>query len=347
MNELDLYEQLSERRADGAELLKILKTAGLKEGLADTKHVAKALFEKHVVPKKPEIVGGAVAAAVGGAIGYAATKRWRKGGQSLEEKATHGAANVVEQHTRGSTSFTGKAADTTARYAREMSKVLSDHPFAGGAITGASLLIPVGAKFGRKVQHHLDVMSMGKAAGAGMSTGLRPIPKPGAAIPKITKLPTVPMPRIKAASIEKEALIGEALGTLQGYASRAGKAVASYAQRAGQRGLATAAPHLNKIGPSLGNAAAKAMQAPLSRRVAIPAAAGAAIGGVRHLLKPKDPYTGKRQGTLLGSVAKGGAVGAGLGLASRGFLEQAQKSKHVSDLFQGKLGANHAVPKVG
>lgn len=61
------------------------------------------------------------------------------------------------------------------------------------------------------------------------------------------------------------------------------------------------------------------------RSAGIGAAGGALIGGAKHMLKPKDPYTGQRQGSLLGSMAGGAALGGAAGYAAphmaRGYLK--------------------------
>jgi hypothetical protein len=93
----------------------------------------------------------------------------------------------------------------------------------------------------------------------------------------------------------------------------------------------------NKAGPYVGRAlGAVAKSAPL-RNAAIGAAGGAAVGGVRHMLKPKDQY-GRRQGSLAGSMAGGAAVGGVGGFFSKSVAEQALKSQTVQDAMHGRLG---------
>jgi hypothetical protein len=74
---------------------------------------------------------------------------------------------------------------------------------------------------------------------------------------------------------------------------------------------------LSMARPMVGKMMQKAVTAPLQTRVLGGAAMGMGSGALRHMMKPKDPNTGQRQGSLLGSMAGGAVLGGAGGAAAK------------------------------
>lgn len=96
---------------------------------------------------------------------------------------------------------------------------------------------------------------------------------------------------------------------------------------------------LNRAGPAIGRGLSAVSKTPWVRRTAIGAGVGAGIGGVRHFLKPKNPQTGQRDGSMLGSMAGGAIIGGLGGLASKSIADHALSSQPVQDIMRGQWGA--------
>lgn len=75
------------------------------------------------------------------------------------------------------------------------------------------------------------------------------------------------------------------------------------------------------VGSIMSHGVGRAMQwatgASLRNRAIAGGVAGMAGGAAKHMMGPVDPATGKRQGSLLGSMAAGTVVGAGAGAGAR------------------------------
>lgn len=141
----------------------------------------------------------------------------------------------------------------------------------------------------------------------------------------------ISLKKSKQSAITKEA---DMATTLASWGSRAGKAMTGLGQRA--------IPMLNKYGPQVGGALKSVAKAPVGQRLGYGAAAGAAAGTLRHMTSRRDPVTGQKRTSLLGSMAGGAAMGAGAGLAAPGFVGQVQNNRHISDFMQGRLGTRPA-----
>lgn len=97
---------------------------------------------------------------------------------------------------------------------------------------------------------------------------------------------------------------------------------------------------INYAGPLLGKGLSAIGKSTQLQRAGWGAAGGAALGMLRHLNKPVDPMTGRRQGSLVGSVAGHAIGGAGAGLAAKPVAQGLLGSKPL----QGALSGNFRLP---
>jgi hypothetical protein len=78
------------------------------------------------------------------------------------------------------------------------------------------------------------------------------------------------------------------------------------------------------------------------------AALGAGAGAVRHMMKSRDPRTGQRPGSLLGSMTGGAVLGGVGGLAAPTIGKAVLQSKNpgVQSAMRGNYPPGSGVPKV-
>jgi hypothetical protein len=100
-----------------------------------------------------------------------------------------------------------------------------------------------------------------------------------------------------------------------------------------------AAGMVNRFGPAVGRGLSSISKTPWAQRTAVGAGVGAGVQGVRHFFKPKDPRTGRREGSALGSMAGGALLGGVGGLASKSIADHALGSQPVQDAMRGQWGA--------
>jgi hypothetical protein len=94
---------------------------------------------------------------------------------------------------------------------------------------------------------------------------------------------------------------------------------------------AKAAPLLAKAMPAVQRVA----QSTVGQAAAGGAIVGGGVNAARHLMKPKDPQTGQRQGSMLGAVAKGAVGGAVGGLGARALAQKFGPGMQVAAWKQG------------
>lgn len=101
---------------------------------------------------------------------------------------------------------------------------------------------------------------------------------------------------------------------------------------------------VNWAGPQIARAARAVSSGAMSPKQmsGAGAALGAGAGAVRHMMKSKDPRTGQRQGSLLGSMAGGAALGTVGGLAAPTVGKAILQSKNPG--VQGALAGRWKSP---
>jgi len=115
---------------------------------------AKDLGRRMYQANKPEIIGGAIAGALGAAAGYGMSKRWKKGQPSLGELEASdylAGQDRSREKLRGKgkdPGFTHKIQDVLARGYEDFAKVLAEHPVHGALLYGAALA-PLGSNVAR------------------------------------------------------------------------------------------------------------------------------------------------------------------------------------------------------
>jgi len=230
-------------------------------------------------------------------------------------------------------------------YGKEQKKRGENYSF-GVPQGAAALFLPGGAGYqiGRYIGHNDKSVKKGKKKKASaqlvyealmekISTGA--VGNLGGQMPSLTpKMPTAPkvgagnmMPRIGTVG-------GGGLGkTVTGAARLRAEMdkVAFWGSGTIAKGINWAAPHLAKATSALASAGP-------GKSALIGAGVGAAGGAARHALSGRDPQTGQKRTTLLGSMAGGaalgGAAGAGLSAGASRFQGSALHGRMTSGNFK-------------
>lgn len=154
MDDSDFHNKLSDRftRSDGAELLRVLKTAGVKDivsGVKDTAAMGAKKAVEYVSRNKATTIAGLLGAAAAGTLQYKANKPREGGKPSLqrsvaEEGLAHSERGMNETKAKGQTpGYAQEFAHSKAKAMADLSKVQEKFP-------GRSALqaIPIGAGIG-------------------------------------------------------------------------------------------------------------------------------------------------------------------------------------------------------
>lgn len=176
---------------------------------------------------------------------------------------------------------------------------MKQHPIKGqvagfhyGQEMGKMSSVKVADSWGRELAH--EDIEKAAAGVAGMPSMTPAMPKP----PKVGVGSMMPKPGgaaggiPKIGSVEKMAFLGALAAKAAPYLTKAMPAI----QRVAQSGVGTAA--------------------------GVGAAGGAVLGAGRHMMSARDPQTGQKRTSLMGSMLGGAALGAGAGLGARSMAQK-------------------------
>ena len=199
--------------------------------------------------------------------------------------------------------------------ADELAELLMEKS-AGGTIVAAKKLTDKEKKssadladaWGRELAHE-DVDKVATGLGSPLGTGsLGP------------KMPTVKPPGAATMGQPKVGSVGGAPKIVTG-AARLREEMDKLSAIPGAGLLASG---INKAAPYLAKGVRAVGGATMGQAAGYGAGAGAIAGAGRHLMSGRDPQTGQKRTTLLGSMAGGAALGAGAGLGARAGAQQFQ-----------------------
>lgn len=186
-----------------------------------------------------------------------------------------------------------------------------------GLPQAGALLLPGGAAYqlGRYAAHssHQAVAKKGKRK---LSTALGSPLGTGSLAPSVPKLKP---PGAATMGVAKAGSVGGAPKVVTGSAR-----LREEMDKIAFPGGGMLAGAINKAAPYLAKGVRAVGGATVGQAAGYGAGAGAIAGAGRHLMSGRDPQTGQKRTTLLGSMAGGAALGAGAGLGARAGAQQFQ-----------------------